>query len=623
MRLTWYLRYGIGLSLTAAGLLLLATATESAHFPSPNIDRFDLDTETLTYRHVQPGKSNIKKRSNTLPSRHDFLIRTNHQSYNVQAAGRLLVGISSSFAQPAATSLSTAMPPSQTATVQATVPLAPPTVTTALSNDTGTNIITSLTSEIEVRLKCNIDATYCAKVANAFGSAIIQLGQVLRVKNRIIFCNNQCANTTYGWALPSSQYTLPNLNGVDPNYLYPQALAKQLSPYNSTQWSTTDGQNADISAEFNHDAYLGGTNATVAQGWNGTGVMPGGRFWFQGDPAIRSDQIDMEYIILHELVHGLGFISSWGTYFLGQDSPYFPSVQNLVNPTSLQIATLTPNSYTDSKTGAVYLTGFLPGMIFDKYLIANTAQSQHPQSLAVIGDKTQNFCLQNDDAYVVNFINQFNKSNYSSDAQYVFQLLNSNQSLAFNLSSQLQNNLYTTNLQPLIPSNLALYSTNNASNMETSRGNFRPGLIVSHFDDSYLTTPNFLMCRSYQSGITLQGLTSQVYSTATPYYYNTTLNGTTVQSIYNYTIGPGILNILNAIGYGSVTNNVTYPAVFSSDKQFEPKKRSGCDTLGLSGSPQSSTGMASQSSTLLANLEYTSTAMLLTFFLSAFSFYSF
>jgi hypothetical protein len=186
MRLTWYLRYGISLSLTAAGLLSLATATESAHFPSPNIDRFDLDTETLTYRHVQPGKSNIKKRSNTLPSRHDFLIRTNHQSYNVQAAGRLLVGISSSFAQPAAPSLSTAMPPSQTATVQATVPLAPPTVTTALSNDTGTNIITSLTSEIEVRLKCNIDATYCAKVANAFGSAIIQLGQVLRVKNRIM-----------------------------------------------------------------------------------------------------------------------------------------------------------------------------------------------------------------------------------------------------------------------------------------------------------------------------------------------------------------------------------------------------------------------------------------------------
>jgi hypothetical protein len=118
-------------------------------------------------------------------------------------------------------------------------------------------------------------------------------------------------------------------------------------------------------------------------------------------------------------------------------------------------------------------------------------------------------------------------------------------------------------------------------------------------------------------------LTSQVYSTATPYYYNTTLNGTTVQSIYNYTIGPGILNILNAIGYGSVTNNVTYPAVFSSDKQFEPKKRSGCDNMGMSGSPKSSTGMASQSSTLLPNLEYTSTAMLLTFFLSAFSFYSF
>jgi hypothetical protein len=329
----------------------------------------------------------------------------------------------------------------------------------------------------------------------------------------------------------------------------------------------------------------------------------------------------MEYIILHELVHGLGFVSSWGTYFLGQDSPYFPSVQNLVNPTSMQVASLTPNSYTDSKTGAIYLTGFLPGMIFDKYLIANTTQSQHPQSLAVIGDEIQNFCLQNDQAYIVNFIDQFYKSNYSSDAQYVYNMINSNQSLAFNLSSALLGNLYTTNQQSLTSSNLALYSANHASNIETSPGNFRPGLIISHFDDSYLKTPNFLMCHSYQPGITLGDLTSQVYSNLPPIYFNITVNGSTVPTLYNYTIGPGVLNVLNVIGYGSIINNVSYPAVFSSDKQFEPKKRSGCDTLGLSGSSQASNGKSSSSNSLLASFEYTSIAIFLSLFVSTIAFY--
>lgn len=78
-----------------------------------------------------------------------------------------------------------------------------------------------------------------------------------------------------------AQYTLPNLNGVDPNYLYPQALAKQLSPYNSTQWSSEDGQIYDISAEFNHDAYLSLLEQNSSLPANGTTVPTGGLFWFQ------------------------------------------------------------------------------------------------------------------------------------------------------------------------------------------------------------------------------------------------------------------------------------------------------------------------------------------------------
>jgi hypothetical protein len=302
----------------------------------------------------------------------------------------------------------------------------------------------------------------------------------------------------------------------------------------------------------------------------------------------------MEYIILHELLHGLGFLSSWGSYFVGPESPYFPSLQNLVDPSYLSIATLTPNSYTDSKTGAVYLTGFLPGMIFDKYAIANTTHAGYPQSLATIADDIQNFCLQNDGAYIVNFIKQFHNSNHSSNAEYVYDLLQANQSMAFNVSLQSSSNLFSTSQQPIMASNITLYSTSNASSSEFSPSNFRPGLMMSHLDDSYLGTPNFLMAHSYESGITLQDLTAKVYQNSPPIYVNTTLNGTTLQTLYNFTIGPGILDILNTIGYGSITNNVIYPAVFSSDKQYEPKKRSGCSSGGMSGS-QTSFGMSIRS----------------------------
>jgi hypothetical protein len=93
------------------------------------------------------------------------------------------------------------------------------------------------------------------------------------------FCDNSCANSTLGWGAPSSQFTLPNTGGVDPNYLYPQSLAKQLAPYNtSNTWSAED-----ISIELNHDAYMTvvDLDAAYSNGWNGTGIPPGGHFWFQ------------------------------------------------------------------------------------------------------------------------------------------------------------------------------------------------------------------------------------------------------------------------------------------------------------------------------------------------------
>jgi hypothetical protein len=158
-------------------------------------ERFDLNASSGTYnQHVESGIQHTEKRSTPPFSlTHNFVISTNQESYIVKAAGRQEnYGISSSAAAipTSTTQLSSALPP-QSSSTQAngqgsTVPLAPPTVTTALSNSSGTSTITSQTSEIEVHLKCDIDATFCSKVANAFGSAILELGKVLLVKNKIM-----------------------------------------------------------------------------------------------------------------------------------------------------------------------------------------------------------------------------------------------------------------------------------------------------------------------------------------------------------------------------------------------------------------------------------------------------
>src|SRR5690349_3253842 len=69
--------------------------------------------------------------------------------------------------------------------------------------------------------------------------------------------------------------------------LYPQALVKQQATDQSISFGAYD-----IVALFNSEA----------------------NFWFQGDGPIQHTQSDFLFVILHELVHGLGFTSSWDDY---------------------------------------------------------------------------------------------------------------------------------------------------------------------------------------------------------------------------------------------------------------------------------------------------------------------
>ncbi|KNE68677.1 hypothetical protein AMAG_12846 [Allomyces macrogynus ATCC 38327] len=140
-----------------------------------------------------------------------------------------------------------------------------------------------------------------------------------------------------GSAYPSSQWNLYGLVGVDPDYTYPQALAKQLvvSPL---QWGESD-----ITAQLNADANL----------------------WFEGDQPIGPDQTDALYLVVHELLHGMGLSSSWNAY--AQDYSLDTPTTQFLSPHPLVAAAATSST-------PQQFAGFLPHAIFDKFLFNTVSQ---------------------------------------------------------------------------------------------------------------------------------------------------------------------------------------------------------------------------------------------------------
>lgn len=141
------------------------------------------------------------------------------------------------------------------------------------------------------------------------------------------FCtSNPCTNTVLGFASPTTFYEFSDSdlfnttkNGVDENYLYPSALAKQympLIPSNST----------DITAHFNIAAKwllphpeLGNPSSKL---FNSNNNWVGGLMYAESDGKTvklnRTENLkvlpkvyDIQQTMIHEVIHGLGFLSSY------------------------------------------------------------------------------------------------------------------------------------------------------------------------------------------------------------------------------------------------------------------------------------------------------------------------
>jgi hypothetical protein len=359
-------------------------------------------------------------------------------------------------------------------------------------------------------------------------------------------------------------------------------LAKQLAPYSSTSvWSQYD-----VEIAINHDVYMNAVDIDQAteDGWNGTNVPPNGKFWFLNDTDILQYQVDFRLVILHELLHGLGLLSSWAAYFWTNKSPFKTLVDGIIDPLELQLVTPSPYWYINQETGPAYITGFQPTMIFDKYLmVVDTSFNKTQVSpLSDLSFDMQNFCVDtNNEAFIINFIRLFNSANQSTLAHKLWVSLSQPETLQFQFQPPpVANSSY----------NLITYLNQTYQNMTllTGQGLFeetmyeatdpainRPGLMVAHLDDKYADTVDFLMTRDYQMGKTLDSLVTQYYKNIPTIKYNTsTPNNTRVELTYHSPIGPGILRMLDSIGYSTILTRTNYT---TEGNVKTPKPRSSCD----------------------------------------------
>ncbi|CAG8434808.1 4191_t:CDS:2 [Scutellospora calospora] len=246
---------------------------------------------------------------------------------------------------------------------------------------------------------------------------------------------------------------------------YPQALVKQFQFQSHPEYGPYD-----ILAMFNS----AGTN-----------------FWFDGDGKIKPDQQDFLYVVLHEIIHGLGFTSNWQDYI------------NENNPTAL-----TPDiSFIPEGDSKLKFNGFTESA-FDKYIINLST-----------GHRTSE---------ITNQLNEFAGgvgTEFSSEAQFKSKFKASPQ---YSISRNMMKTMITPYSLGFLPHDSN--SSTQAVVLETSLCPYEQGSSVSHVDlNTYNATSDFLMKYLADRGATMSALTE-------------------LRGCANI-IGPKLILILETLGY--------------------------------------------------------------------------
>lgn len=245
-----------------------------------------------------------------------------------------------------------------------------------------------------------------------------------------------------------------------------------------------------------------------------------------------------------------------------------------MDPIELQLVTPAPYWFINNPDGGpVYITGFQPTMIFDKFLFNRETSIMNHTSLFSLSDLAfdmQDFCVQNQqDAFIVNFIRLLNAANQSMTAHQLWMSMSEQGTLTFqfqpldNSNNGVLSNYYENNMKLLTGKDMFSSRANNFEYTDPTLN--RPGLMISHLDNWYRDTPDFLMTKNFHMGQTLEQLTQRFYQPLPVIQYKTRDDGyklvdTEEDRVYKSPIGPGILHILDSIGYSTVLYNKTLDA---------------------------------------------------------------
>ncbi|CAG8504128.1 5999_t:CDS:2 [Acaulospora morrowiae] len=339
--------------------------------------------------------------------------------------------------------------------------------------------------------------TLCEKVKDTFeiaGSIIsstLTLNTPINVNASFIdFCKTlgKCGNSdlvTLGGATPTRMIPLQDDDGLV--RLYPQSLVKQFRFPKHPQFSTFD-----ITATFN---------------------SAGGDYWFQGDPIIGPDQQDFLYVVLHELVHGLGFASSWQDYINDTPEALTPDISVISSANS---STLIFNGFFESA--------------FDKYMI----DIPTGRRVSAITDQLNEFAGSG--------------TKFSNIQEFYMRFKSSKQ-------YQLALGMMNSSVTPLSLGFLPTGGTKSSDCiiLETSLNPYQRGCSVSHVSlQTYNSTCDFLMKYLADRGKDLNTLVAS-------------------RGNYKSPIGPELLLFFNTLGYASPGYPNPYrPNVIITTNKFNP-----------------------------------------------------
>ncbi|KAJ3343861.1 hypothetical protein HDU93_005144 [Gonapodya sp. JEL0774] len=353
----------------------------------------------------------------------------------------------------------------------------------------------SIAEPFAINLTCNPNGTLtkaiCAKALAGFKNAGNRIAQALQITTQIkvqaefvSFCNDGSASTTcgtvdgvttLGQAGPAAN--IPVAIG-DTQLNVPQALFKNANLQESM--GTTVSLNAyDIIAQFNADY----------------------NFYFNDNTtAIQATQVDFEFIVMHEFIHGCGFASGWSTWFTS-----IVGVQGF----------LTPNYYTYRTSTSTTWGGWNPANVFDKYIVENATQ----RYLMAGYNSITNFTGSRSQT-VSQFVSSFQSSGAPfQEAIRIFSVITSGQ---FALYFQ---------ANPAV--------SNDSVWLQTYSGSFEQGSSIGHTNDIYSKTSDFLMGAAITGGNLYGQTLDQIIANQGGYQYGA--------------MGPRLISIMASIGWPVVS----------------------------------------------------------------------